>query len=82
MCVCLSVCLSDYITAPQSKTQMLDNLLEIEITYSLLKEQIKSDVADQRDPLDINYEKLKTDFDVSISASKYCLQIISSSGSH
>ena len=44
---------------------MLDNLLEIEITYSLLKEQIKSDVTDQRDPLDINYEKLKTDFTVS-----------------
>ena len=50
----------------QSKTQMLDNLLEIEVTYSLLKEQIKSDVIDQRDPLDINYEKLKTDFDVSL----------------
>ena len=44
---------------------MLDNLLEIEITYSLLKEQIKSDITDQRDPLDINYEKLKTDFTVS-----------------
>ena len=52
---------------------MLDNLIEIEITYSLLKEQIKSDVTDQRDPLDINYEKLKTDFTVSspMPESKY-----------
>ena len=61
----------------QSKTQMLDNLLEIEITYSLLKEQIKSDVTDQRDPLDINYEKLKTDFDVSISTpNSVCMYIL------
>ena len=44
---------------------MLDNLLEIELTYSLLKQQIKSDAVDQKDPLDINYEKLKTDFTVS-----------------
>jgi len=44
---------------------MLDNLLEIELTYSLLKQQIKSDAIDQKDPLDINYEKLKTDFSVS-----------------
>ena len=53
---------------------MLDNLLEIEITYSLLKEQIKSDVTDQRDPLDINYEKLKTDFTVS-SPMAYCFVV-------
>ena len=50
---------------------MVDNLLEIEITYSLLKEQIKSDITDQRDPLDINYEKLKTDIEVSSSMSNF-----------
>ncbi|XP_065898038.1 poly [ADP-ribose] polymerase 1-like isoform X3 [Dysidea avara] len=48
----------------KTKTQMLDNLLEIELTYSLLKQQIKSDAVEQKDPLDINYEKLKTDFSV------------------
>ena len=75
MCVCVQKVIHSRLLCPQLKTQMLDNLLEIEITYSLLKGQIKSDVADQRDPLDINYEKLMTDFDVSLSTCKYCLYI-------
>ena len=44
----------------RTKTQMLDNLLEIEVAYSLLKEE--GDTA--KDPLDTNYEKLKTDLEV------------------
>jgi len=55
---------------------MLDNLLEIELTYSLLKEQIKSDAVEQKDPLDINYEKLKTDFTVSLLGLCVCYYIL------
>ena len=41
---------------------MLDNLLDIEVAYSLLKSG-KGDLA--KDPLDVNYEKLQTDLEVS-----------------
>jgi len=39
---------------------MLDNLLEIEIAYSMLK--VGDDEA--KDPIDVHYEKLKTDIKV------------------
>ena len=39
---------------------MLDNLLEIEIAYSMLK--VGDDKA--KDPIDVHYEKLKTDIKV------------------
>lgn len=39
----------------KSKTEMLDNLLEIEIAYSMLKGDIKGE-----DPIDSHYKKLKT----------------------
>ena len=38
---------------------MLDNLMEIEIAYSLLKSG-----DDGKDPIDASYEKLKTDIEV------------------
>ncbi|XP_061603098.1 poly [ADP-ribose] polymerase 1 [Cololabis saira] len=44
----------DYI---QAKVQMLDNLLDIEVAYSLLRGGAQDD---DHDPIDINYEKLKT----------------------
>ena len=40
---------------------MLDNLLEIEVAYSLLQ----SGGDDEKDPIDINYEKLNTKLEVS-----------------
>uniref|UniRef100_A0A4W3HYA8 Poly [ADP-ribose] polymerase n=1 Tax=Callorhinchus milii TaxID=7868 RepID=A0A4W3HYA8_CALMI len=48
----------DYI---QAKVQMLDNLLDIEVAYSLLKGG-KEDEG--KDPIDINYEKLHTNIEV------------------
>ena len=47
----------------QSKTQMLDNLLEIEVAYSMLK---TGDDGGQ-DPLDVHYTQLKTDIKVNYS---------------
>ncbi|XP_064403822.1 uncharacterized protein LOC135349242 [Halichondria panicea] len=44
------------------KTQMLDNLLEIEVAYSLLKQE--DGVSGGKDPLDLHYEQLKTKMDV------------------
>ena len=41
---------------------MLDNLLEIELAYSLLK----TDNESQKDPIDAHYEKLKTQLQVSV----------------
>lgn len=43
---------------------MLDNLLDIEVAYSLLKSG-EGDLA--KDPLDVNYEKLQTDLEVNLS---------------
>ena len=45
------------------KTMMVDNLLEIEVAYSLLK-QDKSEGDVAKDPLDVHYEQLKTDMEV------------------
>lgn len=40
---------------------MLDNLLDIEVAYSLLRGGAQDN---ENDPIDINYEKLKTKIDV------------------
>ncbi|CAL8393165.1 unnamed protein product [Arctogadus glacialis] len=48
----------DYV---QSKVQMLDNLLDIEVAYSLLRGGAEDN---GKDPIDINYEKLKTKIEV------------------
>ncbi|XP_011853365.1 PREDICTED: poly [ADP-ribose] polymerase 1 [Mandrillus leucophaeus] len=45
----------------QAKVEMLDNLLDIEVAYSLLRGG--SDDS-SKDPIDVNYEKLKTDIKV------------------
>ncbi|XP_038617296.1 poly [ADP-ribose] polymerase 1 [Tachyglossus aculeatus] len=45
----------------QAKVEMLDNLLDIEVAYSLLRGG--SEDGD-KDPIDVNYEKLKTDIKV------------------
>lgn len=45
----------------QAKVQMLDNLLDIEVAYSLLRGGAESN---DKDPIDINYEKLKTKIEV------------------
>ena len=47
----------------QSKVQMLDNLLDIEVAYSLLRGGAEDN---GKDPIDINYEKLKTKIEVSV----------------
>lgn len=44
----------------QTKTEMLDNLLEIEIAYSMLKGGDDS----AKDPIDVHYEKLNTKIEV------------------
>lgn len=41
---------------------MLDNLLDIEVAYSLLRGGAQDN---ESDPIDINYEKLKTNIEVS-----------------
>lgn len=41
---------------------MLDDLLDIEIAYSLLR----GGSDDSKDPIDVNYEKLKTDIKVTV----------------
>ncbi|XP_013855625.1 poly [ADP-ribose] polymerase 1 [Austrofundulus limnaeus] len=48
----------DYI---QAKVEMLDNLLDIEVAYSLLRGGAQDN---EHDPIDINYEKLKTRIEV------------------
>uniref|UniRef100_A0A3Q3ILG7 Poly [ADP-ribose] polymerase n=1 Tax=Monopterus albus TaxID=43700 RepID=A0A3Q3ILG7_MONAL len=48
----------DYI---QAKVQMLDNLLDIEVAYSLLRGGAQDN---ENDPIDINYETLKTKIEV------------------
>ena len=42
---------------------MLDNLLEIEVAYNLMKGDGKSTGA-ERDPIDVHYEKLNTKMEV------------------
>ena len=46
----------------KSKILMLDNLKEIEIAYSLLKTE--GEGSADKDPLDVHYEKLKTNMSV------------------
>lgn len=43
---------------------MLDNLLDIEVAYSLLRGGVEDN---KKDPIDINYEKLKTKIEVKMS---------------
>lgn len=45
----------------QAKVQMLDNLLDIEVAYSLLRGGAEDN---KKDPIDINYEKLRTKIQV------------------
>lgn len=47
----------DNVEAIKSKREMIDNLLEIEIAYSMLKDDTKENI----NPVDSHYEKLKTD---------------------
>ena len=47
----------------QAKVSMLDNLLEIEVAYSLMKEH---HAPEGEDPIDANYHSLKTDLEVSL----------------
>ncbi|XP_076873886.1 poly [ADP-ribose] polymerase 1 isoform X2 [Brachyhypopomus gauderio] len=60
----------DYI---QAKVQMLDNLLDIEVAYSLLRGGTEDN---KKDPIDINYEKLKTKIEVVDMASEEAQIII------
>ena len=52
----------------KTKIQMLDNLQEIEIAYSLLKTDDEGSA--DKDPLDVHYEKLKTHMSVLDKESK------------
>ncbi|XP_063775031.1 poly [ADP-ribose] polymerase 1 [Pseudophryne corroboree] len=45
----------------QAKVQMLDNLLDIEVAYSLLRGGTDDT---EKDPIDVKYEKIKTDIKV------------------
>ncbi|XP_053315053.1 poly [ADP-ribose] polymerase 1 [Spea bombifrons] len=45
----------------QAKVQMLDNLLDIEVAYSLLRGGAEDG---EKDPIDVKYEKIKTDIQV------------------
>lgn len=42
---------------------MLDNLLDIEVAYSLLRGGAEDN---KKDPIDLNYEKLKTTIEVCV----------------
>lgn len=44
---------------------MLDNLLDIEVAYSLLR---GGNEDGDKDPIDINYEKLRTDIKVKTNS--------------
>lgn len=48
---------------------MLDNLLDIEVAYSLLRGGAQDN---ENDPIDINYEKLKTKIEVGSRRSGRC----------
>lgn len=52
--------LLDTVEAIRNKTEMLDNLLEIEVAYSLLRGG-----DDGEDPIDSHYKKLKCKLEVS-----------------
>uniref|UniRef100_A0A915PHG3 Poly [ADP-ribose] polymerase n=1 Tax=Setaria digitata TaxID=48799 RepID=A0A915PHG3_9BILA len=44
------------------KTKLLDDLLELEITYNILKND--KEVNEQKDPVDVHYEKLHTQLEI------------------
>lgn len=48
---------------------MLDNLLDIEVAYSLLRGGAEDD---EKDPIDINYEKLRTKIEVCFLLFQTC----------
>lgn len=50
---------------------MLDNLLDIEVAYSLLRGGAQDN---ENDPIDINYEKLKTKIEVGSRESGCCMK--------
>lgn len=65
---------------------MLDNLLDIEVAYSLLRGGTQDN---ENDPIDINYEKLKTKIEVRLPPPlsfqnninpDYCLERLCSDG--
>ena len=43
---------------------MLDNLLEIEVAYNMLRDEANE--GKTKNPIDANYEKLNTDIEVEI----------------
>lgn len=49
---------------------MVDNLLEIEVAYSLLQDEQKGD------PIDANYHKLKTDIQVCVCVCVHCSPLV------
>lgn len=51
---------------------MLDNLLDIEVAYSLLRGGAQDN---EHDPIDINYEKLKTKIEVKSVSLTFLLQL-------
>ncbi|XP_040207277.1 poly [ADP-ribose] polymerase 1 [Rana temporaria] len=53
--------LLDNVEYIQAKVQMLDNLLDIEVAYSLLRGGTDDS---EKDPIDVKYEKVKTDIKV------------------
>uniref|UniRef100_A0AAV3AJQ4 Poly [ADP-ribose] polymerase n=2 Tax=Pyxicephalus adspersus TaxID=30357 RepID=A0AAV3AJQ4_PYXAD len=53
--------LLDNVEYIQAKVQMLDNLLDIEVAYSLLRGSTEDS---EKDPIDVKYEKIKTDIKV------------------
>lgn len=43
---------------------MLDSLLEIQIAYQVIKDEIKEEGAEERDPVDMHYERLNCKMEV------------------
>jgi hypothetical protein len=63
----------DTAEAIKTKTEMLDNLLEIEVAYSLLR---GGDAGE--DPIDAHYKKLKCGLEVSVAMTLlvFCSQCV------
>lgn len=53
--------LLDNVDLIKSKVEMIDNLLDIEVAYNLLQagEDVKKEVKEELDPLDVQYQKLQ-----------------------
>ncbi|VDN06111.1 unnamed protein product [Thelazia callipaeda] len=58
----------------QDKTKLLDDLLQLEITYSILNTDNKADI--KRDPVDVHYEKLHADLEIMDKASEEYKRIL------